>query len=102
MVISIGDTTLVSNIPPFHPEVLPMFFSNSFIAEFRTKVYDKWANDTLSVIVVGVLSERRTKVGSSRSNSTVKLLQVADGSSLHDYDALAMGSNFKDEYDQLV
>ena len=102
MVIVIGNTMLVFNIPPFHPEVLPMFFSNSSIAEFRTKAYDKWPNDTLSAIVVGVLVERSTKVGSPSSNSAVKLLQVADGSSLHDYDALAMGSNFKDEYDQLV
>ena len=102
MVIVIGDTMLVSNILPFHLEVLPMFFFNSFVAEFKTNAYDKWANDTLSMIVVEILGERSTKVGSSSSNSIVKLLQVANGSSLHDYDALAMGSNFKDEYDQLV
>ena len=52
--------------------------------------------------VVEILGKRSTKVGSSSSNSRVKLLQVAHGLNIHDYDAPAMGSKFKDEYDQLV
>ena len=74
MVIVIEDTMLVFNIPPFHLKVLPMFFSNSSIAKFRTKAYDKWANVTLSMIFVGVLGERSTKIGSSSSNLGVKVL----------------------------
>lgn len=102
MMIVVGDTTLVSNISPFEPELVPMFFHTGSIAEFRCKAYNKWANATLAVIVVGVLGERSTKIGSSSSSSGVKLLQVADGPNIHDHDALAMGPSFKDEYDQLV
>ena len=54
------------------------------------------------MIIVRFLDEKSTKVGSSSSNSEVKLLQDTDRPNIHDYDALAIDSMFKDEYDQLV
>jgi hypothetical protein len=53
VVITIESTTIVSSIPTFQPELIPMFFHMDSIRQFKSSIQN-WRSSTIVVIVIGV------------------------------------------------
>jgi hypothetical protein len=78
VIIVVGTTTIISAIPPFQPDLEPIFFHTESIQEFRSKWFNKYACTSLAVIVVGVRGETKVQVG-DKPRDPEKQLMVADG-----------------------
>jgi len=60
-VIIIESTTIVSSIPAFQPELIPMFFHMDSIREFKSSI-QSWRFGTIVFIIVGVRGVGISKV----------------------------------------
>lgn len=92
IIITIESTTIMSSISSFHLKLIPMFFHIDSIREFKNYV-QRW-NFTSIVIYF-------TSVRGGKNNKGEKQLMIIDGRKF-DQDVLAMGNNFKLEYEQLL
>jgi len=72
VVITIESITIVSSIPAFQPELIPMFFHMDSIREFRSFIQN-WRFATIIVIVISV-----REVGDSKGEKQL-LITNGDG-----------------------
>jgi hypothetical protein len=89
ILIIVESTIIVSTIPTFQLELIPLFFHIDSLQEFRDRF--KFSNATNTIIV--------TEVKGGGENSHEKQLMVANGEGEFDQDVLAFGNPFRIEYD---
>jgi hypothetical protein len=93
VVTIIESTTIVSLIPTFQLELVPMFFHMDSIKKFRNFI-QSWTFVTIVAIVIGVRG-----IG---DNKCEKTLLIIDREGEFDQNIFALGNNFKTEYQQLL
>jgi hypothetical protein len=89
VVITIELMTIVLSINIFEPKLVPMFFHMDSIREFKS-FFQCWNY----VIIVGVKG--------GRDNKGERQLLIVNGEGEFDQDIIALGNNFKIEYEQLL
>jgi len=92
VVITIESTIIVSSIPAFQFELIPMFFHMDSIRKFKSYI-QSWRS-TITIIV--------TSIRGIKDSKGEKKLLTTDGQGEFDQDVIILDNNFKIEYEQLL
>ncbi len=93
VVITIESTIIVSSIPTFQLELIPIFFHMDSIRKFRSCI-QSWRSITIAIIV--------TDLKGIKDSKGEKQLLIVDGEGEFDQDVLILGNNLRIKYEQLL
>jgi hypothetical protein len=94
--ILVLQNTHVIVLPPFEFDVLPIFYTETCIKDFKKRSYESFPMATFSAIVIGM----RGHYKSANSDDYCQVI-VADGIGEEDYDTVEFTQAFHDEYTKI-
>ena len=94
--ILVLQNTQVVILPPFQPELLPIFYTETCIRDFKKRSHESFPMATFSSIVIGVRGHYK-----SANNDDFCQVIVADGIGEEDHDTVGFSRAFHDEYTKI-
>ena len=94
--ILVLQNTHVVVLPPFEPELFPIFYTETCIRDFKKRSHESFSLATLSAIVIGV----RGHYNSANNDDYCQVI-VVDGIGEDDHDTVGFTQAFHEEYTKI-